>query len=219
MFPNSTLMLRTQVATAAVLRNRQKHTVRVILTSNVGQNEKGEVITVKAGYARNFLIPQKMALYAIPSNFQRLNLTDPDIETAEQRNERLKQEAAAEVSEEQIAASILTKYLSNKVLKIWRNADLNTKTVYPGMVDYKALREKLSKQLKIDLDDDEQVHILEDPVVSHDILETEALEEVMAQIDNTSPCGVQIRQLGDFVAKISLAGDYTVPLKFKILKR
>jgi len=212
-------MLRSQVATAAVLRNRQKHTVRVILTSNVRQGEAGEVLTVKAGYARNFLIPKKMALYAIASNFERLNLTDPAIETAEQRSERLEKEAADEASEEEIAANILTKYLSNKVLKIWRNADLNSKTVYPGMVDHKVIRDKLSKQLKIDLDDEEQVHILEDPVVSHDSLDTEALEEVMAEIDNSSPCEVQIRQLGNFVAKISLAGGYTVPLRFKILKR
>jgi len=212
-------MLQARDATKTVIQYRQKHTVRVILKSKVGQNEPGEVITVKPGYARNFLIPKKMALYAIPSNFQRLGLTDPEKETPEDRRERLKREAAEEASEEQIAASILTKYLSNKVLKIWRNAEANTKTVYPGMVDHKALRDKLSKQLKIDLDENEQIHILESPLDSHGGFDADTLEESLAKIDSSSSCEVQIRQLGDFVAKISLAGGYTVPLKFKILKR
>merc|ERR1719384_457120 len=105
-------MLQARVAINTFIQYRQKHTVRVILKSKVGQNEPGEVITVKPGYARNFLIPKKMALYAIPSNFQRLGLTDPEKETPEDRRERLEREAAEEASEEQIAANILTKYLS-----------------------------------------------------------------------------------------------------------
>jgi hypothetical protein len=87
------------------------------------------------------------------------------------------------------------------------------------MVDYKAVREKLGRQLKIDLSDDELVHIYETPLESHDNLPEEDLEGIMEGLDSTEPCTVQIRQLGMFVAKLSLAGGYMVPLKFVVVKR
>ena len=103
-------------------------------------------------------------------------------------------------------------------LKIWRNVDPETNVVHPGMVDHRALRVKLSKQLKIDLDEDEKIHILGTPVESHDLTEEEA-DEILTKIDSSTPCEVQLRQLGKFVAKISLSGGYSVPLKFLVLKR
>ena len=87
------------------------------------------------------------------------------------------------------------------------------------MVDQKAIRDKLSKQLKIDLEDHETVHIHAEPIESHDKIEDEELEALMEKIDSSSDCAVQLRQLGPFVAKISLEGGYTVPLKFAVLKR
>jgi hypothetical protein len=64
----------------------------------------------------NLLIPKKMALYAIAENFDRLGRKDPDIETAEERRERLEQMAADEANVELIAANVLQKYLRNKVV-------------------------------------------------------------------------------------------------------
>jgi ribosomal protein L9 len=95
---------------------RFKHTVRVILTQNVGEHQAGEVLHVSAGHAGNLLIPKKMALYAIAENFDRLGRKDPDIETAEERRERLEQMAADEANVELIAANVLQKYLRNKVV-------------------------------------------------------------------------------------------------------
>lgn len=95
---------------------RFKHTVRVILTQNVGEKQAGEVLHVSAGYARNMLIPKKMALYAIADNFERLGRKDPDIETEEERRQRLIQMAADEANVELIAANILQKYLRNKLV-------------------------------------------------------------------------------------------------------
>jgi ribosomal protein L9 len=73
---------------------------------------------VKAGYARNYLIPNKLALYAIAENFARLGLTDPAIETPEERRDRLAREAADEANVDLIAANVLQKYLRNKVVGV-----------------------------------------------------------------------------------------------------
>lgn len=104
-------------------------------------------------------------------------------------------------------------------LKIWRNVDAETGAVHPGMVDEKAIRQKLSKQLKIDLDDDEQLHIRETPLETHENLTDEECDDIMSKIETSAPCCVQLKQLGSFVAKITLRGGYTVPLKFTVLKR
>jgi hypothetical protein len=102
---------------------------------------------------------------------------------------------------------------------MWRNVDADTGTVHPGMVDEKSIRQKLSKQLKIDLDDDEQLHIRETPLETHDDLTDEVLDDIMSKIDTSASCRVQLKQLGTFVAKITLRGGYSVPLKFTVLKR
>mmetsp|Transcript_16669 Transcript_16669/g.27631 ORF Transcript_16669/g.27631 Transcript_16669/m.27631 type:complete len:219 (+) Transcript_16669:165-821(+) len=216
---STTRFLRSSTVQHHLLRRQHKHTVRVILTQDVGENQSGEVMHVSAGYARNLLIPKKKALYAIADNFERLGKTDPDIETAEERKQRLAQEAADEANVDLIASNLLQKYLRNKMVKIWRNVDSETNTVHPGMVDQKVVRDKLSKQLKIDLGDDDLVHIQETPVESHDNITEEDLEIMMEGMDSSNPCQVQLRQLGMFVAKLSLAGGYTVPLKFVVVKR
>jgi Ribosomal protein L9, N-terminal domain len=99
---------------------RWRHTVRVILTeANVyHHNTVGSVLHVTAGMARNYLIPQKKAIYAIPENFERLGLKDPAIETDEERQRRLAQEAADAANLELIAANVLEKYLKNKTVRI-----------------------------------------------------------------------------------------------------
>lgn len=97
---------------------RWKHTVRIILTEDLptGAAYKGDVIHVKAGYARNYLIPQKIALYAIPDNFLRLGRKDPDSESQEERRLRLEREASDELNEDLKASNLLSKYLKNKTV-------------------------------------------------------------------------------------------------------
>ena len=84
--------------------------------------DSGDVMTVKAGYARNFLVPQKLAAYATPSNFQRLHIADPEAETLEEKRARMAAEAAAEEDEEAAAnlraADLLKHYLRNKVVSL-----------------------------------------------------------------------------------------------------
>ena len=47
--------------------------VKVILTDEVrGLGNRGEVVSVAAGYARNFLLPKELAYLATPGNVKRL---------------------------------------------------------------------------------------------------------------------------------------------------
>ncbi len=98
---------------------------------------------------------------------------------------------------------------------MYRRVDPETQKVFPGMVDALALRKKLSKQLKIDLESHEPIHIRDEIVELEDATEEKLLEMVEA-MDVSEPCKIQIRRLGNFVARISLAGGYAVPLKFSV---
>ena len=121
----SLLLCKSAIARCSVTMThgrRLGHTVRVILTQDIGTLYEGDVTHVKAGYARNCLIPQKKALYATPKNFERLGMADPDAETIEERRERLDRErrAEAEGGEELKAADLLKYYLRNKVVRTRR---------------------------------------------------------------------------------------------------
>ena len=93
-------------------------TVRVIVRQDWenGKAYTDDVIDVRAGYARNYLIPQKLAVYATRENFFRFNVPNPDQETAEQRKERLAREASAE-DKDLKAHDLLRKYLRNKTVR------------------------------------------------------------------------------------------------------
>lgn len=99
---------------------RWGHTVRLIALEDLphGKAYEGDVIRVKAGYARNFLIPKKQAVYATPQNFERLEIVDPEVETEEQRIARLERESSMSKKEEQYLkqADVLKKYLKNKTV-------------------------------------------------------------------------------------------------------
>ena len=100
---------------------RWGHTVRLIALEDLphGRAYKGDVINVKAGYARNYLLPKKMALYATPQNFERVGMIDPDVETEEQRLERLQRESSMSATDDKYLkqADVLKKYLKNKTVR------------------------------------------------------------------------------------------------------
>lgn len=88
------------------------------------------------------------------------------------------------------------------------------------MVDAVAVRKKLSKQLKIDLEPHEKVHLLSEPVLHSDLTEEGTEELLKNNIEAADqPCTVQVRQLGEFLAGIALKGGFLVPLKVEVLKR
>jgi len=48
--------------------------MKVILTENIEKvGNKGDVVKVKHGYARNYLVPRKFAIYATPQNLAKLD--------------------------------------------------------------------------------------------------------------------------------------------------
>lgn len=204
------------------LLRRFGHTVRIILKEDIpnGKGFRGDVINVKAGYARNYLVPQKMAVYATEENFKRMQIIDPLTDSKIDDVKTISTEDAEPTSEEWKDAERLRKYLDNKILKIWRNAD-NAGKCYPGMVDAKAVRTKLSKQLKIDLEDHERVQICSSSVSFSDLHEDAYLDEHLFDDggNDEEAKNVQLRELGDYLARIHLAGGYSVPLRFTVIKR
>ncbi|TFH44553.1 MAG: 50S ribosomal protein L9, partial [ANME-2 cluster archaeon] len=47
--------------------------MKVILTENIEKlGVKGDIINVKRGFARNYLVPRNFAIYATPQNLKRL---------------------------------------------------------------------------------------------------------------------------------------------------
>uniref|UniRef100_A0A6T6I5P1 Ribosomal protein L9 domain-containing protein n=1 Tax=Craspedostauros australis TaxID=1486917 RepID=A0A6T6I5P1_9STRA len=207
----------------ATTQRRLGHTVRIIAKEDLphGKAYKGDVLHVKAGHARNHLIPQKMALYATPQNFERLGITDPDVETEEEREQRLAREASMSQKDEHLLkdADRLKSYLRNKVLTIWRMVDPDSRdALHPGKVNSWQLRKKLGKQLKIDLDENESLHLHQTPVNFAE-LNDRSVNDILEGLDASKPCDVEIKRLGDYVAKISLQGGYSVPLKFSIVRK
>ncbi len=71
--------------------------MQVILLERIGRlGQMGDVVNVKDGYARNFLLPQKKALRATPDNLKRF---EKDRAQLEARNLELKKEAEAVASQ------------------------------------------------------------------------------------------------------------------------
>src|SRR5262245_3077409 len=67
--------------------------MQVILLERIGRlGQMGDAVTVKAGYARNFLLPKKKPLRATKENLARFEKTRPQLEA---RNLELKKEAEA----------------------------------------------------------------------------------------------------------------------------
>jgi hypothetical protein len=86
------------------------------------------------------------------------------------------------------------------------------------MVNSKILRQKLSKQLMIDLEAHEKIHLRGEPLIS-EVTERD-VNNIMEELgDRDTPCNIEIRQLGEFIARISLGGGYSIPVRFEVLKR
>lgn len=60
--------------------------MKVILLNNIEKlGMKGEVVTVKRGYARNYLVPRNFALYATPQNLKHLSSIQAQADQEEQK--------------------------------------------------------------------------------------------------------------------------------------
>ena len=73
--------------------------MKVILTQDVrGQGKKGQLIDAAEGYARNFLLPRKLAVLATADAINTMNLKEK-ARKAEEARQKAEAEAAAVVED------------------------------------------------------------------------------------------------------------------------
>lgn len=111
--------------------------MKVLLLADVkGQGKKGELVNVSDGYARNFLLPKKLAVVAD-------NAVMNEIKTKEEA--RLHR-----IAEEKKAAQENAKKLEGIVVKLYAAAGADGR--FFGAVSSKEIAEELFKQTGIEVD-------------------------------------------------------------------
>ena len=124
--------------------------MKVILQQDVkGQGKKGQLVEVSEGYARNFLLPRKLAIAATTDAINTLNLKEKARKAEEAR---LKAEAEATAEK-----------LKECPLKLIAKAGAGGKLF--GAVTTKEISEGLKKQHNIDIP--KQKLVLDDPIKAY----------------------------------------------------
>ncbi len=110
--------------------------MKVILQQDVkGQGKKGQLIEASDGYARNFLLPRKLAVLATTDNVNTMNLQD----------KAKKAKLAAEKAE----AEALAQKLKECVVKLTAKAGQGGRLF--GAITTKEISDGLKKQYSVDL--------------------------------------------------------------------
>ena len=121
--------------------------MKVILQQDVkGQGKKGQMVEVSEGYARNFLLPRKMAIPATADAINTMNLKEKAKKAEEARQKALAEETAEKLKE--------------CMVKLTARAGAGGKLF--GAVTTKEISEGLQKQYNIDVP--KQKLVLEDPI-------------------------------------------------------
>ena len=121
--------------------------MKVILQQDVrGQGKKGQLIEASEGYARNYLLPRKLAVLATPDAINTMNLKEKARKAEEQRQ---REEALATAEK-----------LKNCTVKLTAKAGSGGRLF--GAVTTKEIAEGLKAQYGIDIP--KQKLVLEDPI-------------------------------------------------------
>ena len=121
--------------------------MKVILQQDVkGQGKKGQMVEVSEGYARNFLLPRKIAVPATADAINTMNLKEKAKKAEEQRQKALAEETAGKLKE--------------CMVKLTARAGSGGKLF--GAVTTKEISEGLQKQFGIDIP--KQKLVLEEPI-------------------------------------------------------
>ena len=121
--------------------------MKVILLQDVkGQGKKGQLIEVSDGYARNFLLPRKLAQEATADNVNTMKMND---KAAQEKRQR-----------EREAALALSKVLKDMTLVVMAKGGGAGRLF--GSVTNAEISDALAKQHKIQLD--KRKIVLEDPI-------------------------------------------------------
>ncbi len=124
--------------------------MKVILQQDVkGQGKKGQLIEASEGYARNFLLPRKLAIPATTDALNTMKLK----EKARLAEEAANRAAAAETAEK----------LKNSPVKISAKAGANGKLF--GAITAKEVSEALQKQHGVDLP--KQKIVMDEPIKAY----------------------------------------------------
>jgi len=112
------------------------YTMKVILQQDVrGQGKKGQLIEISDGYARNYLLPRKLA---VPATAENLNAMKQQ-EKAKRMQEQAEREAALETAEK----------LKSVVVKVPAKAGTGGRLF--GSVTSKEVSEALKNQFKVEI--------------------------------------------------------------------
>lgn len=131
--------------------------MKVILQQDVkGQGKKGQMVEVSEGYARNYLLPRKIAVPATADAINTMNLKEKAKKAEEARQKALAEETAEK--------------LKNCMVKLTARAGSAGKLF--GAVTTKEISEGLQKQFGIDIP--KQKLVLEDPIKSFGNYEVKA---------------------------------------------
>mgnify|MGYP001073088239 FL=1 len=131
--------------------------MKVILQQDVrGQGKKGQLVEVAEGYARNFLLPRKLA---VPATADAMNTMKLREKAKKAEDARLKAEAEA-VSEK----------LKNSPVKVTARAGANGKLF--GAVTSKEVSDALKEQHGIDLA--KQKIVMDEPIKAYGSYELKA---------------------------------------------
>lgn len=121
--------------------------MKVILQQDVkGQGKKGQMVEVSEGYARNFLLPRKLAIAATTDAINTMNLKEKA-----RKAEETRQKAEAEATAEK---------LKECMVKLTAKAGNGGRLF--GAVTTKEISEGLKAQFNIDIP--KQKLVLEDPI-------------------------------------------------------
>ena len=121
--------------------------MKVILQQDVkGQGKKGQMVEVSEGYARNFLLPRKMAVPATADAINTMNLKEKAKKAEEARQKALAEETAEKLKE--------------CMVKLTARAGSGGKLF--GAVTTKEISEGLQQQFGIDIP--KQKLVLEEPI-------------------------------------------------------
>ena len=124
--------------------------MKVILQQDVkGQGKKGQMVEVSEGYARNFLLPRKLAIAATTDAINTLNLKEKARKAEEARMKAEAQEIAGKLESCQV--------------KLTAKAGNGGKLF--GAVTTKEISEGLKKQFNIDIP--KQKLVLDDPIKAY----------------------------------------------------
>lgn len=131
--------------------------MKVILQQDVkGQGKKGQLVDVSDGYARNFLLPKKLAVIATAEN----------LNTMKQQEKARKAQQAAEKAE----AEALSKKLESLTVKVAAKAGEGGRLF--GAVTAKEISEQLKAQHDMELDSKKLV--LAEPIKTFGSFEVKA---------------------------------------------